>query len=406
MGYKSSVLNKINFIPTILSNNRYFSMFLLLFFIQLGYSQSAKFKVTLDAGHGDHDYGAIYGNCTEKNINLAIVLKVGKILEKQPNIAVTYTRKTDVFIDLVERANIANRADANLFVSIHCNASKNPAAFGSETFIMGLTKTASSMEVAKRENSVITLEKDYKKKYEGFDPSRPESIIGTTLVQEEYVENSIMLAGKIQEKFKSIERKSRGIGQEPFMVLHKAYMPRVLIETGFISNETEGAYLNSDEGQDEMAEAIATAIIEYKKEYFDGGDYEELERPSRILKEETKKEQAKKDSIKKEIVKKESQPNKIESKNTAELKLGIFYKVQISAGDKKMELSPSNFKGLKDISMEKDGKYYKYYYGETSEYENTKELLKKAKEKGYKSAFVVAFKDGKVISVNEALKQK
>jgi N-acetylmuramoyl-L-alanine amidase len=251
------------------------------------YSQSGtKFKVALDAGHGAHDFGATYHGHIEKNIALAVVLKVGKILEKNPNIDVVYTRKTDVFIDLVERANIANRADANIFVSIHCNANKNTAADGCETYVMGLNKNASNLAVAKSENAVITLEKDYKQKYEGFDPNNPGSMIGVTLMQEEYLENSIALASKIQDRFvNDNDRKSRGVKQAPFMVLHKAYMPRVLIEMGFISNPVEGSFLDSEDGQMETAQAIANAIISYKKEYYGNGDNEPgEEKPSKRVK--------------------------------------------------------------------------------------------------------------------------
>ncbi|HRN98608.1 MAG TPA: N-acetylmuramoyl-L-alanine amidase, partial [Flavobacterium sp.] len=232
-------------------------------------AQSQRFKVALDAGHGGKDHGAVYSGHIEKNIALGVVLKVGKILESTPGMEVIYTRKTDVFIDLVERANIANKADANIFVSIHCNANKNTVAAGSETYVMGMSKNASNMEVAKKENSVITLEKDYKQKYEGFDPNSPESAIALTLAQEEYLENSISLASKIQDLFTdALGRKNRGVKQAPFMVLHKAYMPRVLIEMGFISNPNEGNYLGSEEGQNQMARAIADAIINYRKEYF------------------------------------------------------------------------------------------------------------------------------------------
>ena len=162
------------------------------------YGQTNNFKVTLDAGHGAHDFGAVYNGHVEKNIALAVVLKVGKLLEANSKVDVTYTRKTDVFIDLVERANIANRADANIFVSIHCNANRNTAADGTETYVMGMNKVASNLEAAKKENSVITLEKDYKRKYEGFDPNSPETMIGLTLMQEEYLDNSISLASKIE----------------------------------------------------------------------------------------------------------------------------------------------------------------------------------------------------------------
>ncbi len=373
--------------------NTLFVLILIIATCYSAFSQSGqKFKVALDAGHGDHDFGAVYHGHIEKNIALAVVLKVGKILEKNPNIDVIYTRKTDVFIDLVERANIANRADANIFVSIHCNANKNTAADGSETYVMGLTKNASNLEAAKKENAVITLEKDYKQKYEGYDPNSPETLIGMTLMQEEYLENSIALAGKVQENFKSLlGQKDRGVKQAPFMVLHKAYMPRVLIEMGFISNPTEGARLDSEEGQQETAQSIADAIINYKKEFFGEGNNEPtIEKPT------PKK-------VETPIVKKEDTVIPEKPKEVVDAK-GTVFKVQLSASSKKIDVRPSNFKGLKNVSSTYENKLYKYMYGETSDYENAKKLLQEAKEKGYSSAFLIAFKDGKSINIKEAIK--
>lgn len=369
-------------------------------FSALGQSNN-KFKVTLDAGHGAHDYGAIYNGHIEKNITLAVVLKLGKILENNPNIIVNYTRKTDVFIELVERSSIANRADANIFVSIHCNANKNPAACGSESYVMGLNKNASNLAVAKSENAVITLEKDYKQKYEGFDPNNPSSTIGITLMQEEYLDNSISLASKIQDEFGQISRKVRGVKQAPFMVLHKAYMPRVLIETGFISNPSEGEYLDSEEGQQEVAEAIARAIISYKKEYFGANSGDVIDRPSKKMEQEPT-------VINKETptttIKEEPRVEKTIEPSPSE-KAGIIFKVQIAAANKKIETTPSNFKGLKNVQMTTDGgNLFKYTYGETSDYETAKRNLEEAKKKGYTSAYLIAFKDGQKISVQEALK--
>ena len=378
----------------------FFKSLIILLCCQISFSQSNKFKVTLDAGHGDHDYGAVYNSHIEKNITLALVLKVGKILEKTSGIEVIYTRKTDKFIDLVERANIANRADANIFVSIHCNANKNTVADGTETYVMGMSKNASNLEAAKRENSVITLEKDYKNKYEGYDPKNPESMLGMTIMQEEFIENSILLAGKIQDKFVGLGKKSRGGGvkQAPYMVLHKAYMPRVLIETGFISNVVEGNYLDSENGQDEIAKAIAEAIISYKKDNFDGGTYQEpTEKPSDRVEEITIK--------KAETTKKPDSVIRKPEIKTSEIKNGIIFKVQLSASSKKVALVSSNFKGLKNITSTKENTIYKYMYGETSDYENAKKLLQDAKGKGYSSAFLIAFKNGKSISVKDAINQ-
>lgn len=385
-----------------------------------GFGQSKKFKITLDAGHGAHDFGAVYKGHVEKNIALAVVLKVGKILEEQSNFEVNYTRKTDVFIGLVERANIANRVDANIFVSIHCNANKNTAADGTETYVMGMSKNASNLAAAKKENEVVTLEKDYKQKYEGYDPNSPETLIGLTLMQEDILNNSISLASKIEDSFSGLGKKIRGGGvkQAPFMVLHKAYMARVLIEMGFISNPAEGDKLDSEEGQNEIANAIAQAIIDYKKEYFGNGVPEkEEDRPSKkiieklskdtaspvkkevkIIEEITTKEPVK--AVKKEIKKEPVKEVVKESKNETE----VVFKVQIAASSKKMDLDPSNFKGLKNIDLDSNGTIYKYTYGKTSDYSEAKKNLSEAKSKGYDSAFLIAFKNGKSISVKEATK--
>ncbi len=356
-------------------------------------SQSKNFKVTLDAGHGAHDFGAVYNGHIEKNISLAIVLKVGKILESQPNFEVNYTRQTDVFIGLVERANIANRVDSNIFVSIHCNANKNTVADGTETYVMGMTKNASSLAVAKNENEVVTLEKDYKQKYNGYDPSSPETLIGLTLMQEDFLNNSIALAAKVEDEFSSIGKKIRGGGvkQAPYMVLHKAYMPRVLIETGFVSNPVEGAILDSEEGQNAIANAIAKAIISYKREYFGSGDgYTEDDRPSKKVIEKQTNETV--------------TPAKKENKKESVDETGIVFKVQIAASTKKMDLEPSNFKGLKNIEMESTGTINKYFYGQTTDYEEAKKFLAESKSKGYNSAFIIALKNGKSVPLKDAVK--
>ena len=403
-------LHKINYLLPIL----------LCFAAFSSYSQpSSKFKVTLDAGHGGKDYGAIYNGHIEKNVALSVTLKVGKILENTPNFVVNYTRKTDVFIDLIERANIANRIDANIFVSMHCNANKNQAADGTESYVMGMTKNASSLAVAKSENQVVTLEKDYKQKYEGFDPNNPSSMLGVTMMQEEYLENSISLASKVEDAFTTIGKKIRsgGVKQAPYMVLHKAYMPRILIEMGFISNPVEGGKLDSEEGQNEIAQAIADAIISYKKEYFGNGGANEdvIDKPSKKIKEPvitpttTKNETiveepvAKKPEIK-PLTKPEIKPEvklPVKSETTSSQ---VVFKVQISATAKKIETTPANFKGLNNVSASSDnGTLYRYTYGETSDYNTAKQNLEEAKSKGFPTAYLVAFKDGRKISIQEAL---
>lgn len=363
-----------------------------------------KFKVCLDAGHGAHDFGASYHGYVEKKINLEIVLKLGKILEQDPSIDVIYTRNNDTFIDLVERANIANRANANIFVSVHCNANKNTEAYGSETFVMGLSKSKSSLDVAMKENAVISLEDNYKTKYAGYNPNAPEALISATIAQEEYFEQSIELASRIQDNLEEkLNRKNRGVAQAPFMVLHKAFMPRVLIETGFISNPAEGAYLNSEEGQINMAKTFADAIFRMKAEHFGGTvpvlDIKKSEKPA--PKDTTVKAPIKpvsvKDTPKTQVVKPE-----FKAVNAAK----VIYKVQIKASASQIETKPENFNGLDKISSVLEKGYYKFMYGETNDYETSKAFLSEAKAKGYDSAFIVAFKNGMKISLNEALKTK
>lgn len=363
------------------------AVFLLISF--LNWSQNKKFKVVLDAGHGGKDYGATYHGNIEKNIALKTALKVGEILKNEHDIEVVYTRNTDVFVELDERANIANKSKGHLFISMHCNANPNQAAAGNETYVMGITKSASNLEVAKKENAVVTLESNYKVKYDGFDPKKPESVIGISILQEENLQQSIEIAGKVQQAFtKFTPNKSRGVKQAGFLVLRKIAMPRILIEMGFVSNKNEGAFLNSEEGQLKLAQAIATAIVNYKKDYF----HSESNLPK---KQEVSKEEDKKDTPKKEDDK---------ANVTSSSKEDIFFKIQISASAKKIETVPTNFKGLKSISVQKEKSIYKYFYGQTSDYKKAKQLLEEAKAKGYTSSFIVAIQNGKQISIKDAIK--
>ena len=341
-----------------------------------------KFVVVLDAGHGGKDPGNRGGGFNEKDIALSIVLKVGKELEKNDNIKVIYTRSSDVFIELDKRADIANDAKADLFVSVHCNA-HNSQAYGTETFVLGLHRNQANFEVAKRENSVIFLEEDYDITYDGFDPNSPESYIGMQIMQEEYLDQSILLADYVQKKFtKELRRNDRGVKQAGFLVLRQTYMPSVLIETGFLTNREEGPFLNSSNGQSKMADAIVDAIKDYSGS-INMAALDNLESNAPVA------------------------VTTVDAPTTFEDAFeGITFKVQLAASSKKLEPKSSNFKGLKPVFREEEGKFYKYYYGATSSYNQIQDLQKKAKSKGYKSCYVVAFKDGKKITVNEALKSQ
>lgn len=362
------------------------------------FAQTPKFKVVLDAGHGGTDFGATYHGLAEKAIALSVTQKVGKILEKNPNIEVIYTRNSDIFIELNKRADIANSNKASIFVSIHCNANKNTSAEGYETYVMGVHRNASNLEVAKLENEVVTMEKDYKLKYNGYDPKNPETAIGTTLLQEEYMDNSISLASRVQNGMATnFGRKDRRVKQAGFLVLREIYMPRILIEMGFISNVREGNYMNSEVGQNEIATGIANAIISYKNEYYGAGKNEpQIEK----YVPKTPEKPAVNEGISEKVIDRE-----VTNVEANAPKQGIIFKVQIAASGKKLDLTPSNFKGLNNISVTTDtGTLYKYMYGNTSSYEEVKQNLAEAKAKGFEGAYIIAFKDGVKIKLQEALK--
>ena len=340
---------------------------------------SSKFVVVLDAGHGGKDPGNRGGGFFEKDIALSIVLRVGKELEKNPNVKVMYTRDSDEFIPLDQRAKIANDAKADLFISIHCNAHKSQA-YGTETFVLGLHRNQTNFEVAKKENSVIFLEENYEITYDGFDPNSPESYIGMMIMQEEYLDQSILLADFVQKKFTNgLNRNDRGVKQAGFIVLHQTYMPSVLIETGFLTNSSEGPFLNSTTGQTKMASAIVEAVIDYSHS-INLGVLENLQAgaPAKI------------------VIEKEFDDSFI----------GVTFKVQLLASSKKLEPKASNFKGLTPVFREKEGKLYKYYFGASSSYSQIQQLHQDAQSKGFPSSYVVAFKEGKKITVNEALKSQ
>ncbi|MDC1313125.1 N-acetylmuramoyl-L-alanine amidase [Flavobacteriaceae bacterium] len=337
------------------------------------------FVVVLDAGHGGKDSGNIGNGFVEKDIVLDVTLQIGKILEKVPGIKVVYTRKTDVLIDLYRRGPIANEVDADIFVSIHCDAFTNQA-YGVGTFVMGVDKSGKNLNTAKKENEVIFLEDNYEERYAGFDPNRPESLIGLTLMQEEYLDQSITLAGLIQSNIvNNLKRKDRSVRSAPFWVLHSSYMPSVLVELGFLTNKKEGPYVNSKKGRRELATQVANGILMYKKNIALGTS--NAQNPV-ITQDEV------------DAAIKVSQEKIYDD---------VTFKVQLAAGSKKIATKAYNFKGLKNVAREKFGTLYKYFYGSTSNYTEIQLLKTFAQEKGYSSAYVVAFKDGQKVKLSEVL---
>ena len=329
-------------------------------FIIPGAFSQEKFKIVIDAGHGGKDPGRPNPNgIIEKNIVLNIALNLGRELKNDGN-EVIYTRDKDVFLTLRQRAKIANEADADLFISIHCNSFHDSRVYGSETFVYGLHVNKANFDVALKENEVIFLEENFEKNYQGFDPKAPESLIGLTLMQEEYLDQSILLASFVQDNFaKKLNRKNRGVKQSGFWVLHNTYMPSVLIEAGFITNPKEGAYLNSSKAQKDISHNIFNAVKRYKTALGIGENYEVEYKP----------------------------------------KDNIVYKVQIAASKRKLELKSYNFKGLKDLSVIKEGRLYRYFSGNSFDYNKILDHKKKAVSKGYRKSFVVKFKNGKIVDV-------
>ena len=375
--------------------NRYFHMktyflALLIFFTAINSIKASSmggnlprdpFVVVIDAGHGGQDPGNSWNGYSEKNIALNIALKVGAALEKLPDVKVIYTRKTDVFVTLAGRAEIANEAEADLFVSIHMNGHRSQAQ-GTETFVLGLHRNQDNLEVAMRENQVIFLEEDYEMTYGGFNPNSPESYISLTLMQEEYLDQSILLADLIQKNFTNINKRvNRGVKQAGFLVLRETYMPSVLVEAGFLSNKAEGAYLNSAAGQSAISESIVRAIKDYKNSMnLEILDNLEANPPVELTEEPVEK--------------------------PLDLYEGIIFRVQLAATGKKLDPTSRNFKGLDQVSRNKEGKLFKYYYGSTSSYSQIQDLHEKAKRTGYPDSYIVAFRGNEKISVNEALKTK
>lgn len=359
------------------------------------YSQKKEFVLVLDAGHGGRDPGAVGKFSKEKDITLSVVRLVGDLVEKRlPDVKVIYTRKTDVFIPLEERASIANNHHADMFISIHVNAAKSSAAYGAETFTLGLAKTQSNLDVAMAENSVMLLEDDYKTKYRGFDPSSVDSYIMFEFMMDTYLDNSITFATDIQKQFTlGAKRFDRGVRQAGFWVLHRSACPSVLIELGFISNYAEEMFLASNSGQNEMAESIYKAFAKYKKNHDKKLNYSADDTPVQQIRQDSKQvdtveSKAEQPSIPMEI--KEDVP---------------VFKIQIKASPVALKSNHAEFKGLKNVEHFKEGGMYKYTYGAETEYPKITKLKNDISAK-FPDAFVIAFIGEKKITVAEALKYK
>ena len=375
-------------------------------------AQKKAFTVVIDAGHGGHDPGAMGKLTQEKKLNL----EVSQRLEQQiklhhPDVKVVMTRKNDVFLTLQQRADIVNKNNADLFICIHTNAAENRNVTGTETFVLGVDKMQSNLDVAMRENAVMLLEDDYQTTYEGFDPNSVDSYIMFELMQDQYIDQSLNFATLVQHQFTDIGRSDRGVRQAGFWVLHKSACPSVLIEMGFISNINEEKYLASDKGKEDITNSIYQAFEQYKSAY---------DRKHGIVKAsqaESKPAEAKADKpaeakADKPAEAKAAKPAEAKADKPAEAAKSAeaeadkpVYKVQIFSTLKPVPAGDPTFRGLKNCKCTKDGKFYKYTYGEDADYQTILDIQQELKQK-FKDCFIVAFLGNKQIPVKEALQMK
>jgi N-acetylmuramoyl-L-alanine amidase len=386
--------------------------------------------IVIDAGHGGKDPGCHGSKYKEKDVALAVALKLGKYIEENmKDVKVVYTRKTDVFIELQQRAEIANKAKADLFICIHCNSACyrdkklkrdvcNDDAHGAETYVMGIKNEQGKLDVAKRENSAILLEDNYVKKYDGFDPNSDESYIIMSMFTDTYLEQSLSFASKVQKQYRGkAARADKGVKRASLWVLWRTYMPSVLTEIGFLTNPEEEQFLGSSKGQDYVASGLFRAFRDYK---------DEVEGVTRKYDDDFEKQQAytlsKEDSIElaeMKTVKPSAKDTKDSSKSKPDdkavkadapketkippvktddaPKLPIVYKVQIASSDKKIPLSSDKFKGVEKPAEYEDKGIYKYTAGEFAKQDDAVRLQSQLRKSGFKDAFVIAMQDGKRI---------
>ena len=387
--------------------NKVLSLLILLFIANVTYAIDSRFVVVIDAGHGGKDTGATRGGYKEKDINLGVVLALGQLIERNhKDVKVVYTRKSDVFVDLDKRADIANKAKANLFISVHTNstAAKSTSVSGADTYILGLARSEENLQVAKRENSVILLEDNYKTKYEGFDPNSPESYIIFEFMTNTFMEQSLQFASFVQSDFRNVaKRVDRGVRQAGFLVLRKTSAPSVLIELGFINNQSEAQFLSTKSGQQSMARAIYSGFRKYKRD-FD-------KKQGKLVVESTEVEDISFDDVGEETiaVKNDQNEDRISQVSVSEKvrnntpssnkkieKDQIEYRVQFLVSPRKLSGNSPALKGLSPVSFYKDGSVYRYTYGSTTNLNEITKIQNQVRLK-FKDDFVIRMKNGKRI---------
>ena len=396
---------------------------LMCMFVMTSLAANKRFTLVIDPGHGGHDAGALGAISKEKNINLAVALRFGKYVEQNlPEVRVIYTRKTDVFIPLNERANIANRANADLFISVHTNAlPAGKVARGFETYTLGMHRAKDNLDVAMRENSVISMEKDYQQRYQGFDPRSSESYIIFEFIQGKNMERSVELARMIQRGVcDGANRPDKGVHQAGFLVLRETSMPGCLIELGFITTPDEERLLNNDSRVDDIARGIYEAFAKYKNKYdrsvsvpYRAKDSEEVNIPKIVPDQEPapktrvvtrgkqpKREEATLEQPKKDVKKQETKKDV----KKAEVADAPVFKLQIFVGSRNLRKGDAHFKGETDYDSFQEGNLVKYTLGASTNYNEIYRLRKEKLEK-FPEAFIIAFKNGQKYDVNQAIRE-
>lgn len=390
---------------------------LMCMFVMTSLAVNKRFTLVIDPGHGGHDAGALGAISKEKNINLAVALRFGKYVEQNlPEVRVIYTRKTDVFIPLNERANIANRANADLFISVHTNAlPAGKIARGFETYTLGMHRAKDNLDVAMRENSVISMEKDYQQRYQGFDPRSSESYIIFEFIQGKNMERSVDLARMIQRGVcDGANRPDKGVHQAGFLVLRETSMPGCLIELGFITTPDEERLLNNDSRVDDIARGIYEAFAKYKNKYdksvsvpYRASDSEDVNLPKIVPDQEpapktrvvTRGKQPKREEATPE------QPKRVEKKvKKAEVADAPVFKLQIFVGSRNLRKGDAHFKGETDYDSFQEGNLVKYTLGASTNYNEIYRLRKEKLDK-FPEAFIIAFKNGQKYDVNQAIRE-